>query len=156
MAHSDEFIHRAIEYLIHEWARAIDEDRPDDLAGLLTPDAEYTIVSRFAADATPPPPLLHCPSAAALAEHVAAARGAERFCHRHLISGIQIVGMQDGAFLSRASYAVARITPADGRMAMLSTGQYRDVIVLDADAPRFRRREVLFDACGAAAPGLLL
>ena len=37
---------RAIEALVYEWARTIDENRLEDLAGLLTEDGEYRVASR--------------------------------------------------------------------------------------------------------------
>ena len=41
---------RAIEALVYEWARVIDENRLEDLAGLLTEDGEYKVASRYNLD----------------------------------------------------------------------------------------------------------
>ena len=34
---------RAVENLIYEWARAIDENRVEDICGLLSPEGRYTV-----------------------------------------------------------------------------------------------------------------
>ena len=149
MAHSEEFIHRAIEYLIHEWARAIDEGRLEDLSGLLTADAEYRLASRFNADRGLPVAIVHTRSAAQLRDRIVSARVAnvyERHHVRHLVTGIQIIGAADGVFEARSNFAVIRTMEHDGRMEIFASGQYRDTIVFENEAPRFRRREAIFDS----------
>ena len=41
---------RAVENLLHEWARCIDENRVEAVAELLLPEGRYTVQSRFNAD----------------------------------------------------------------------------------------------------------
>jgi len=140
---------RAIENLLHEWARAIDEDRVEAAAALLTEDGEYKVVSRFNSDRGLPLALIHCRTAAQLRDRIASMRVAniyEKHFYRHLISGVQVIGEMDGAYEVRANYAVIRIMEHDGAMALFSTGQYRDSVVLEAAGARFRRRHVLYDS----------
>ena len=145
----EERINRAIENLLYEWARAIDEDRVEDAAALLTEDGEYKVASRFNADRGLPLALIHCKSAAQLRDRITSMRVAnvyEKHFYRHLISGVQVIGSDGDAHEVRASYAVIRIMEHDGSTSMFSPGQYRDLVVWRDGAARFRRRHVIFDS----------
>ena len=140
---------RGIEGLLFEWARAIDEDRVEDAAALLTEDGEYKVASRFNADRGLPLALIHCKSAAQLRDRITSMRVAnvyEKHFYRHLISGVQVIGSDGDAHEVRASYTVVRIMEHDGAMSIFSTGQYRDLVVWRDGAARFRRRHVIFDS----------
>jgi anthranilate 1,2-dioxygenase small subunit len=141
--------HRAIENLIHEWARAIDEDRVEDIAALLTDDAEYKVASRFNVDRGLPLAIIHCKSAAQLRDRIKSMRIAniyEPHHYRHLVSGVQIMGMQGDCFEVRSNYAVIRTMDHDGSMTVFSSGQCRDLVDLLGGQPRFRQRHVIYDS----------
>ena len=55
---------RAIENLIFEWARAIDENRVEAIADLLLEDGRYTVKSRFNHDRDLPMAIIDSRSAA--------------------------------------------------------------------------------------------
>ena len=141
--------HRAIENLVYEWARAVDEGRFEDLAGLLVEDGEYKVASRYNVDRGLPLAVIHTRSRGQLRDRITSLRVAniyEAHCYRHLVSGVQAIGEEGGAFEVRSNYAVIRIMEHDGASSIFSTGQYRDRVVLEGGTPRFRRRHVVFDS----------
>jgi anthranilate 1,2-dioxygenase small subunit len=137
---------RAIENLVFEWARAIDEDR---IADLMTPDARYTVTSRFNHDRNLPMAVIDCHSAAQLRDRIKSMRIAniyEPHHYRHILSGVQITGEEDGNFLVRSNFMVVRTMEMDGNMMIYSTGQCQDVVTLTADGPRFKQRKFIYDS----------
>jgi anthranilate 1,2-dioxygenase small subunit len=140
---------RAIEGLVYEWARAVDENRLEDLADLLTEDGEYEVASRYNLDRGLPLAVIHTRSRGQLRDRITSARVAniyEAHSYRHLVSGVQVIGEAGGTYEVRSNYAVIRIMEHDGASSIFSTGQYRDSVVFDAGTPRFRRRHVVFDS----------
>ena len=145
----DERVYRTIENLLYEWARAIDENRVEEAAALLTEQAEYKVASRFNVDRGLPLAVIHCKSAAQLRDRISSMRVAnvyETHFYRHLITGVQILGAEQGEYEVRSNYAVIRIVEHDGSMSLFSTGQYRDRIVLENGVAKFTRRHVLYDS----------
>jgi anthranilate 1,2-dioxygenase small subunit len=140
---------RAVENLIYEWARAIDEDRVEAIAELLLPDGRYTVQSRFNHDRGLPMAIIDAHSAAQLRDRIKSMRVAniyEPHHYRHILSGVQIVGEADGVLQVRSNYLVVRTMSLDGDMAIFSTGQCHDEIVITPDGPRFKRRLFLYDS----------
>jgi anthranilate 1,2-dioxygenase small subunit len=141
--------HRAVENLIYEWARAIDEDRVEAIAELLLPDGRYTVQSRFNHDRGLPMAIIDAHSAAQLRDRIKSMRVAniyEPHHYRHILSGVQIVGEADGVLQVRSNYLVVRTMSLDGDMAIFSTGQCQDEVVITPDGPRFKRRLFLYDS----------
>jgi anthranilate 1,2-dioxygenase small subunit len=141
--------HRAVENLIYEWARAIDEDRVEAVAELLLPDGRYTVQSRFNHDRGLPMAIIDAHSAAQLRDRIKSMRVAniyEPHHYRHILSGVQIVGEADGVLQVRSNYLVVRTMSLDGDMAIFSTGQCQDEVVITPDGPRFKRRLFLYDS----------
>ncbi len=140
---------RAIEGLVFEWARAIDEDRLEALAALLVEDGEYKVASRYNLDRGLPLAVIHTRSRAQLRDRIVSLRVAniyEAHHYRHLVSGVQVIGAEGGAYEVRSNYAVIRIMEHDGSSAIFSSGQYRDSVLFEGATPRFRRRHVVFDS----------
>lgn len=140
---------RAVENLIYEWARAIDEDRVEAIAELLLPDGHYTVQSRFNHDRGLPMAIIDARSAAQLRDRIKSMRVAniyEPHHYRHILSGVQIVGEADGVLQVRSNYLVVRTMSLDGDMAIFSTGQCHDEVVITNDGPRFKRRLFLYDS----------
>ena len=134
---------RAVENLIYEWARAIDEDRVEAIAELLLPDGRYTVQSRFNHDRDLPMAIIDAHSAAQLRDRIKSMRVAniyEPHHYRHILSGVQIVGEADGVLQVRSNYLVVRTMSLDGDMVIFSTGQCQDEVVITPDGPRFKRR----------------
>lgn len=140
---------RAVENLLYEWARAIDEDRVEAIAELLLPDGRYTVQSRFNHDRGLPMAIIDARSAAQLRDRIKSMRVAniyEPHHYRHILSGVQIVGEADGVLQVRSNYLVVRTMSLDGDMAIFSTGQCQDEVVITPDGPRFKRRLFLYDS----------
>ena len=140
---------RAIENLVYEWARAIDEDRVEAIAELMTPNARYTVTSRFNHDRNLPMAVIDCHSAAQLRDRIKSMRIAniyEPHHYRHMISGVQITGEEEVDLLVRSNYLIVRTMEMDGNMMIYSTGQCQDVVEITADGPRFKRRKFIYDS----------
>jgi anthranilate 1,2-dioxygenase small subunit len=141
--------HRAIEHLLYEWARRIDEDRLEALAELMLESGEYKVASRFNVDRNLPVAVIHCRSAAQLRDRVTSLRVAnvyEKHHYRHVVSGVQVIDAHAGECEVRANYVVHRIMEHDGSTIVFSTGQYRDLVAFEGAAPKFKRRHVVFDS----------
>ena len=108
---------RAVENLIYEWARAIDEDRVEAIAELLQPEGRYTVQSRFNHDRGLPMAIIDARSAAQLRDRIKSMRVAniyEPHHYRHMLSGVQIVGEVDGVLQVRSNFLVVRTMSLDG------------------------------------------
>ena len=140
---------RAVENLIYEWARAIDEDRVEAIPELMLPEGRYTVQSRFNHDRRLPMAIIDSRSAAQLRDRIKSMRLAniyEPHHYRHILSGVQIVAEGDGVLQVRSNYLVVRTMSLDGDMAIFSTGQCQDEVVITPDGPRFKRRLFLYDS----------
>ncbi|MDX3907288.1 MAG: aromatic-ring-hydroxylating dioxygenase subunit beta [Pigmentiphaga sp.] len=140
---------RPVENLVYEWARAIDENRVEDIAELMTPHGRYTVTSRFNSDRGLPLAVIDCTSAAQLRDRIKSMRIANVYepqHYRHIISGVQIIGEEDGALAVRSNYLVVRTMELDGDMAIYSSGQCQDLVDVSGDRPRFKRRRILYDS----------
>jgi len=150
MMPAHEQYHRAVENLIYEWARAIDEDRVEDIAALLLDDGEYKVASRFNVDRGLPLAVIHATSPAQLRDRIKSMRVAniyEPHHYRHLVSGVQIVGVaNDGCLEVRSNYAVIRTMDHDGSAMLFSSGQCRDLVSVEGGEPRFKRRHIVYDS----------
>jgi anthranilate 1,2-dioxygenase small subunit len=144
---------RAVENLIFEWARAIDENRVEAICDLLVPNARYTVMSRFNHDRQLPLAIIDCHSAAQLRDRIKSMRIANIYepqHYRHMVSGVQIISqVQDTANVElevRSNFLIVRTMELDGTMMIFSTGQCLDVIVLAPEGVRFKSRKYLFDS----------
>lgn len=144
-----ERVQRAIEWLVHEWARTVDENRLEELDRLLVEAGEYKIASRYNLERGLPLAIVHTRSRAMLRDRIVSLRVAnvyEPHHYRHLVSGVQIVGVAEETYEVRSNYAVIRIMEHDGSAAIFSTGQCRDAVVFEHGEPRFARRLIVYDS----------
>jgi anthranilate 1,2-dioxygenase small subunit len=140
---------RAVENLIYEWARQIDEDHAEAITHLMLEDGRYTVKSRFNHDRDLPMAIIDSHSAAQLRDRIKSMRIAniyEPHHYRHILSGVQIVNEESGVFQVRSNYLVVRTMALDGDMKIFSTGQCQDEIVFTADGPKFKKRLFLYDS----------
>jgi anthranilate 1,2-dioxygenase small subunit len=147
MPHQEHF--RAVENLVYEWARAVDENRVEAICELLAPEGRYTVKTRFNADRGLPIALIDAHSAAQLRDRIRSMRIAniyEPHHYRHMVSGVQIVGEQDGALEVRSNFLVVRTMDLDGDMKVFAAGQCRDLVETNGGAPRFRSRLFVLDS----------
>ena len=141
--------HRAVENLVYEWARAIDENRVEAICELLRPDGRYTVQSRFNADRGLPHALMDAQSAAQLRDRIKSMRLANIYepqHYRHIVSGVQIVGGDASALQVRSNFLVVRTLDLDGDMKLFAAGQCEDVVDATGPQPLFRARRFKLDS----------
>ena len=147
LLHENHF--RAVENLVHEWARCIDENRVEAVCELMLPDGRYTVQSRFNADRGLPHALMDAHSAAQLRDRIKSMRLANIYepqHYRHVISGVQIVGGDAQALQVRSSFLVVRTLDLDGDMKLFAAGQCEDVVDVSGAQPLFRARHFKLDS----------
>ena len=140
---------RQVENLIHEWARAIDEDRVEAICDLMIPNGRYTVKSRFNADQNLPLAVIDAHSAAQLRDRIRSMRLAniyEPHHYRHLVSGLQIVGGEGTLLQVRSNFLVVRTMELDGDMKVFAAGQCEDVVEVGGPEPLFRSRRFVLDS----------
>lgn len=140
---------RAVENLVHEWARAIDENRIEAICELMAPDGRYTVQSRFNADRNLPHALMDAHSAAQLRDRIKSMRLANIYepqHYRHILSGVQIVGGEGTRLEVRSSFLVVRTLDLDGDMKVFAAGQCEDVVDVSGPEPVFRSRRFKLDS----------
>lgn len=147
LLHEEHF--RAVENLVYEWARAIDENRVEAICELMLPEGRYTVQSRFNADRGLPHALMDAHSAAQLRDRIKSMRLANIYepqHYRHLVSGVQITGGDGKELQVRSSFLVVRTLDLDGDMKVFAAGQCEDVVDVGGPEPRFRRRHFKLDS----------
>ena len=140
---------RAVENLVFEWARAIDENRVEAICELMLPEGRYTVQSRFNADRGLPHALMDAHSAAQLRDRIQSMRMANIYepqHYRHLVSGVQITGGDEAQLQVRSSFLVIRTLDLDGDMKVFAAGQCEDVVDVTGPEPLFRARRFKLDS----------
>lgn len=140
---------RAVENLIYEWARAIDEDRIEAISELMEPDGRYTVTSRFNHSRDLPMAIIDAHSAAQLRDRIKSMRIAniyEPHHYRHILSGVQIIGEENGALMVRSNFLIIRTMELDGTMMLYASGQCQDVVNVSTTEARFKSRKFIYDS----------
>ena len=140
---------RAVENLVHEWARAIDENRVEAICELMAPQGRYRVQSRFNADRGLPHALVDAQSAAQLRDRIKSMRLAniyEPHHYRHIVSGVQVVGGEGALLQVRSNFLVVRTMELDGDMKVFAAGQCEDVVDVGGAEPLFRSRHFKLDS----------
>lgn len=147
---------RLAEHLLHEWARALDEDRAEEACALLDEQGAYVVQPHADPAGGAAQPLIDARSAAQLRERVQAMRSDSTRAParwRHLLSGIQVMGEEGGVLQVRSNFAVLRTDAASGTTEIFAAGQCRDRIAPSgAGGARFLERRMLLDAPALRAP----
>ena len=141
--------YRAVENLIYEWARLIDENQVEAVTDLLVSDGRYTVQSKFNRDRQLPMAIIDAHSAAQLRDRIMSMRIANIYQphhYRHIISGVQIVGQDGDVMHVRSNYLVIRTMDLDGDMKVFSAGQCQDEVVITPEGPRFKSRRFVYDS----------
>lgn len=137
----------AVTALLAEYAHCIDDDRIEEWPGLFTDPCLYRITTRDNHARGFPASIMMCDSRGMLMDRVVSVRTANVFephRYRHMVSCIRVVESGEASWRLRSNYLVTR-TMRDGTMAVFSTGEYQDRIVLDEGEPRFSERIVICD-----------
>lgn len=133
--------------LMAEYAHCIDNDRIEEWPALFTDPCLYKITTRdnFARDL--PACIMLCDSRGMLLDRVVSVRSAnvyEPHRYRHIVSCIRVIEANDQSWRLHSNYLVTR-TMLDGTMAVFSTGEYQDRIVIEDGEAKFNERVVICD-----------
>lgn len=145
----------ALYELFVAYGALIDAGEFDGWLGLFAERCTYHIMPRENYERGLPAGLVFCDSRAVLEDRIGALREANKYnihWDRHLIGLPRLVGEEGGEALVEAPFAVFQ-TDQEGETRLFATGLYRDRIVGDTGALKFRDKLVLLDTF--AVPSLL-
>lgn len=144
----DAQIEREILALNTRYAHCLDDERLEEWPQLFTEDCRYVIHPRENLKAGLEGYWLYFDSNAMLRDRVVSLREANLYNihqNRHLVSNVVVEGQEGDAWRCRASYLVVQ-TDVDGNARVFSVGEYRDLVVLTPEGPRFKERLVVPDS----------
>jgi anthranilate 1,2-dioxygenase small subunit len=145
---------QALQDLMTEYVYRIDADALESWLDLFTDDCVYEVVPLENVKQNLPAALILCENKRMLRDRIVALREANEFnahADRHVIGPLRIAADEDGWSIE-CSYAVYQSDP-DGVGRLFSVGQYRDRVIAEGGAWRFRRKTVIVD--NSAIPTLL-
>lgn len=139
----------AVQDLINRYVHLVDDDKLEALPDLFAEQASYRIISRRSHEQGQVIGILQCDSRAMIRDRISSMRRANIFephRYRHMVSATLIDAMEpDGSLRVSTNYYVTRIMES-GAFDLFSTGVYRDWMVQEAGAWRFRERLVICDS----------
>ena len=137
-----------LEALYAEYADCLNAERFEDWPQFFTEDCVYKIMPRENFERGLPLATWLSESKGYLLDRVTAIRKTSVYAPRRirrLVSGIRIVGWQGDVLEARASYAAFE-TLIDELTRVFNVGEYRDKLVVEAGALKFRERLCVFDS----------
>lgn len=141
----------AVEDLLYAYVECLDHDRLEDWPDFFVADCVYQIIPYENDAQNLPVSLIYCDSRGMLQDRVTAYRQANYYAphrYRHVVSGVRILGEEDGAIAARANYVVLQthLDPVDyGSTEVYSAGEYRDKVIVTDGVARFREKIVVVD-----------
>lgn len=140
-------LHYQVGKLLSDYVECIDDDRLEEWPDLFVEDCLYQVIARENADRGLPTSAMYCDSRGMLRDRVVALRHANIYAkhyYRHVLSNVNVKGVQDGEVVVQSNYAVLQ-TLVEGDTKVFNAGKYLDRIVATPDGLRFRRKVVVFD-----------
>jgi len=137
-----------LDALYADYTACLDEERFEDWPGFFTEPCLYKIVPRENFERGLPLATWLCESKGYLQDRVVAIRKTLLFAPRRIrrmVSGLRIIGWDGDALETRASYAAFE-TLTDETTRVFNVGAYRDKIVDEAGALKFREKICVFDS----------
>ncbi|MEQ9641162.1 MAG: aromatic-ring-hydroxylating dioxygenase subunit beta [Alphaproteobacteria bacterium] len=137
----------AVARLQLDYAAAVDNDALERWPDFFTADGLYRITNAANEARGLPIGIVHCAGQAMMHDRVLSLREAnvyEAQRYRHLLS-LPVVTRDGDTLSATTSFHVARIMQ-DGATLLFATGEYRDVVVRDGEALKFRQRVVVLDS----------
>ena len=137
-----------LDALYADYTGCLDEERFEDWPGFFTETCLYKIVPRENFERGLPLATWLCESKGYLQDRVVAIRKTLLFAPRRIrrmVSGLRIIGWDGDALETRASYAAFE-TLTDETTRVFNVGAYRDKIVDEAGALKFREKICVFDS----------
>jgi anthranilate 1,2-dioxygenase small subunit len=140
-------LHYQVNKLLSDYVECIDDDRLEEWPQLFVEDCLYQVIARENADRGLPTSAMYCDSRGMLRDRVVALRHANIYAkhyYRHVLSNVNVKGVQDGEVLVQSNYVVLQ-TLVEGDTKVFNAGKYLDRIVATPDGLRFKRKVVVFD-----------
>ncbi|MBC7161108.1 MAG: aromatic-ring-hydroxylating dioxygenase subunit beta [Immundisolibacter sp.] len=140
-------LHYQVGKLLSDYVECIDDDRLEEWPDLFVEDCLYQVIARENADRGLPTSAMYCDSRGMLRDRVVALRHANIYAkhyYRHVLSNVNVKGVQDGEVLVQSNYVVLQ-TLVEGDTKVFNAGKYLDRIVATPDGLRFKRKVVVFD-----------
>jgi 3-phenylpropionate/cinnamic acid dioxygenase small subunit len=137
-----------LEELYAAYSACLDEERFEDWPDFFVEQCLYKIIPRDNFERGLPLAIWLCESKGYLSDRVVAIRKTAVYAPRYvrrMVSGLRILGWQDGVLEVRASY-LALETLHDELTRVLNTGQYRDKLVVAEGKLRFKEKLCIFDS----------
>jgi anthranilate 1,2-dioxygenase small subunit len=142
----------AVVSLMAEYVHLIDEDRLEDWIELFVEDGTYNILSRENVDAGYPLELMSCNSKDMLRDRILSLREANLYnLHhaKHVLGAVAVLDSTDGVWTLQANCSVYQ-TNRQGRTDLFAVATYRDTVVFEDGAPRFKDKVVVVDTFAVA------
>jgi 3-phenylpropionate/cinnamic acid dioxygenase small subunit len=136
-----------LEELYADYAACLDEERFEEWPDFFTDDCLYKIMPRENVDLGLPLATWLCESKGYLLDRVVAIRKTMMYAPRYIrrmVSGIRVLGWQEGALTVRANY-LALETLLDDTTRVFNCGQYQDKLVVMNDRLIFKEKLCVFD-----------
>lgn len=141
--------------LIAEYGLLLDENRLEEWVELFVPDCDYRIVTRENVEQGLPNVLMWCDNRDMLRDRVESYRHVNEYnlhWDRHVIAPVRVREQPGKPWLVEASYSVFQ-TDMEGASRLFSVGRYRNEVIVEGDAARFKSVLVIADT--ALIPSLL-
>ena len=141
----------AVEELQNAYVHCIDSDRLEEWPNFFTDPCRYEVTTRENVDQGLPVGVIYCDSKGMLRDRIVALRQANIYGphrYRHMVSAVQVTGVEGNAVTAQSNYAVYRtmLDPVNyGHSELYSVGIYLDTIVIEQGVARFREKTVLVD-----------
>ncbi len=140
-------VYAAICALEYRYARLLDDDRLEEWPDLFVERGVYKVIPRENMSRQPPLPIFFCDGRAMMVDRVRSLREANVYnLHyaRHVVTNIEILGVREDAVEVAACYTVYQ-TDLEGQTRLFSVGQYRDIVDIGGEVPRFREKMAVVD-----------
>jgi 3-phenylpropionate/cinnamic acid dioxygenase small subunit len=137
-----------LEALYADYTGCLDEERFEDWPGFFVEDCLYKIVPRENFERRLPLATWLCESKGYLLDRVTGIRKTSVYAPRRIrriVSAIRILGWSGDVLEARASYAAFE-TLLDELTRVFNVGEYRDKIVVEGGALKFREKICVFDS----------
>ncbi|NKB19913.1 MAG: anthranilate 1,2-dioxygenase [Alphaproteobacteria bacterium] len=136
----------AVEDLINAYALAIDDNDLESWPGFFASDCLYKIIAKENFDSGLPLGLLLCDSQGMLQDRMEAFSKLNVFgprSWRHMLGAVHVTGSEDET-ITRTNFIIFE-TLAGKDTHILCAGEYRDIIIREDDALKFRERLCVYD-----------
>ncbi len=141
----------AVEDLLYAYVDCLDHNRLEEWPDFFVEDCLYQIIPHENASQDLPISLIYCDSRGMLQDRVTAHRTANYYAphlYRHIVSGVRILGEEDGVVSAQANYVVLQthLDPIDyGSTEVYSAGEYRDKIIFKDGLAKLKEKIVVVD-----------